>query len=299
MVSKNSWEKLIPTIRKDGSEIWVTFNPELDTDETYKRFVLDPPAGAVVVQMGYLDNPWFPKELEAERLALQARDPDAYLTVWEGHTRQTLDGAIYARELREAAASGRICRVPYSREKTVDTFWDLGRSDNTSIWFAQVAGLGEFRIIDFYQANGFALDHYLRELQSRGFVYGTHHLPHDADHELLASKRTITQQLRDAAMGQVRVLRRLGVADGINAARTIFPNCWFDEAKCADGLNALRRYRYDLDKNDERKANPLHDEASHAADAFRYLAMSLKTPTSKPKPKLRIPGAASSSAWMS
>ena len=151
---------------------------------------MNPPSNAIVRKINYTDNPWFPAVLDAERLALRDRDPDAYLTVWEGHTRQVLDGAIYAKEMR-TASEGRICRVPYSRETPVETFWDLGRSDSTSIWFAQFAGLGERRIIDFYQAHGYALDHYIRVLQDRGYAYGRHTLPHDADHELLASKLTI------------------------------------------------------------------------------------------------------------
>jgi phage terminase large subunit len=109
-VSGYSWERLIPTIRKDGSEIWISFNPELETDETYKRFVASPPENAAVVQMSWRDNPWFPDVLADEREDLKRRDPDAYLNIWEGHCRQALDGAVYARELRDAQEGGRACR---------------------------------------------------------------------------------------------------------------------------------------------------------------------------------------------
>jgi phage terminase large subunit len=299
-VSKNSWEVLIPTIRKDDSEIWVTFNPELATDETYKRFVLNPPPNAIVRKINYTDNPWFPPVLEQERKTLQANDPDAYLNVWEGNPRETLDGAIYATELRRASQDGRITRVPYDATKPVHTFWDLGWADNTSIWFAQAVGF-EYRVIDFLQDSQKALPHYIGLLQSRGYVYGTDYLPHDAQAKSLAGAGRTIEQLMRAAGRNVRIVPRHAVAEGINAARTIFGNCWFDEAKCADGLQALRHYRYEVDEiTGQFSRQPLHDAASHAADAFRYLAVSLKEPA-KPKPRTARPMelAHGSTGWMS
>lgn len=272
--SRATWAKLIPTIRKDGSEIIATFNPELDTDETYKRFVTQAPPDAWVQKVTYRDNPWFPEVLRQEMEHLRETDPDEYLTVWEGHCRQTLDGAIYAREIREATTANRITKVPYDRSKPVHTFWDLGRSDHTAIWFAQVVGF-EFRVLGYYQNRGHALDYYLKEVQSRGYVYGDHWLPHDAENELLASERTIAQQMRAAGF-TVRITPKIGVTDGINAARTIFPSTWFDEDGCTDGLSCLRRYRYGVDDNGQFTRTPLHDDASDGADAFRYMAVALR-----------------------
>lgn len=301
-VSKVSWDKLIPTIRKDGSEIIITFNPELDTDETYVRFVKNTPANATVRKINWSDNPWFPKVLREEKDDLRARDFDAYLTVWEGHCRQTLDGAIYAKELRAAQEQGRICKVPYDRSSPVHTFWDLGWSDNTSIWFAQSVGF-EYRVIDFVQDRQRDINHYLMLLQNKGYVYGTHYLPHDAGNTTLATGRSIAQMMRGVANERengVVVLPRSAVADGINAARTIFSQCWFDEDRCADGLNALRRYRFDIDKKTgEWDKLPLHDEYSHAADAFRYLAMSLKTKReTKVKAPMVMPEQPGLDGWM-
>src|SRR5674476_214218 len=115
-VSHHSWEVLLPTVRRDppygpfgkGSEVWVEFNPELASDETYKRWVVEPPDGAVVVEMNYADNPWFPEILERQKEELRKKDYDSYLTVWEGKTRKTLLGAIYAREISAATIEGRI-----------------------------------------------------------------------------------------------------------------------------------------------------------------------------------------------
>jgi phage terminase large subunit len=273
-VSKASWQTLIPTIRKPGSEIWVSFNPELDTDETYQRFVRDPPPGALVKRINWSDNPWFPDVLRAEMELLKDRDPDAYLWIWEGHTKQVLDGAIYANEIRKATSEGRFTRVPYDPSKPVQTFWDLGRADMTSIWFAQQIGF-EFRLIDFYQSRGFALAHYLKVLQDRPYVYGVCWLPHDAQNELLAAERTIERQLKDSGR-EVRIVPRVHVSDGINAVRTLFDRCWFDSDRCADGLNALRRYRFGVNhETGQYTREPLHDDASHASDALRYFALAM------------------------
>src|SRR3990167_588823 len=186
-VSKASWEKLIPTIRKEGSEIWVSFNPSLETDETYKRFVVDPPPGAVVVKLNYFDNPWFPQKLRDEMNYLRGKDEDAFLNIWEGFCRRVLDGAIFAKEMRDAETSNRICVVPLERGVPVDTIWDLGRSDMTSIWFRQRVGF-EFRFIDFYENCGYDITHYLETLQGRGYVLGHIYLPHDAAAQQLGSR---------------------------------------------------------------------------------------------------------------
>jgi phage terminase large subunit len=276
-IGKTSWDTLIPTIRKEGSEIWITFNPELDTDETYTRFVVNPPTNSVVVKINYKDNPWFPGVLEQERLDCLAKDEDDHDHIWEGNTKQVLDGAIYAKEIRLALKEERLTRVPYDESKPVDTFWDLGKADCTSIWFAQYIGF-EFHIIDFYEGRGHNLAHYLKVLKDRPYHYGETWLPHDAQNDLLASERTIERQVRDAGH-TVRIAPRVSIAEGINAGRTIFSRCWFDQAKCVEGTNHLKRYCYDVDPDTKQwSKNPKHDEHSHAADAFRYLAMSMQAP---------------------
>ncbi|GJD72565.1 PBSX family phage terminase large subunit [Methylobacterium goesingense] len=288
-VSKASWDVLVPTIRKPGSEIWISFNTELAEDETYKRFVRTPPTGARVVKIGWEDNPWFPDVLRQEALDLKARDPIAYETVWGGNCKQVLDGAIYANEILAAsgASPSRFGKVPFDPSKPVHTFWDLGRADKTAIWFAQVVGF-EFRLIAYYENRGHALQHYIDYLRTvaeeRQYVYGEHWLPHDARNELLASKRTIEQQMWDAGH-RVRIVPKLTVAAGIDAARLLFARCWFDEDLCADGLQALRNYRYDVDPATQQfSKNPLHDWASHGADAFRYFAVAIAEPQAPPKP---------------
>jgi phage terminase large subunit len=297
-ISKASWDVLIPTVRKPDSRIIISFNPELDTDATYEMFVAHPPPNAIVTKVNYDDNPWFPDVLRAEMEHLRNTDPDGYLTTWLGNCRQTLSGAIYAKEIRVATEEGRFTKVPYDATKPVQTFWDLGWADNTSIWFAQVVGF-EYRIIDYLEGSQQPLTHYLQELQKRGYVYGTDWLPHDAQSKQFGTGRSIEEMMRTAGR-QVRIVPKLSVADGINAARTVFSQCWFDAEKCSDGLQCLRRYRYDVDQQTGQFSKvPLHDQASHGADAFRYLAIGLQD-RGKPAVRKIVPVFRSGpQSWMS
>jgi phage terminase large subunit len=160
----------------------------------------------------------------------------------------------------------------------VHTAWDLGISDHTSIWFYQQAGF-EVRLVDYYAAAGYGLDHYAGVLQSKGFRYGSHYLPHDVEVKELGTGRSRLETLNSLGLSAF-VVRRLSVEDGINAVRRILPRCWFDRTKCAEGIKALKQYRRDWD--DVRKVfyeRPLHDWSSHPADAFRYMCISLNEPT--------------------
>jgi len=296
-VSKGSWDILIPTIRKEGSEIWVSMNPELETDASYRKFIANPPPEAMVVKVNYSDNPFFPSVLEGERLHLKATDPDAYLHVWEGHCKQMLEGAVYSNELRAAQAQDRITRVPYDASAPVSTFWDLGFSDNTSIWFAQAIGF-EYRLIDYLDDSQKPLTHYLQVLQQRGYVYGTHYLPHDAKAKQLGTGRSIEELMRAAGM-KVEVVDRLSIADGINAARSIFGQCYFDGDKTADGLQALRHYRYEqVEEHGILKKLPLHNWASHGADAFRYFAVAIQAPKREQEQRKQVRRNLGPQGWM-
>jgi phage terminase large subunit len=300
IVSKHSWEILIPTIRKDGSEIWVSFNPDLETDETYKRFVVSPPASAHVEKINWRDNPWFPDVLKQEMLELKAKSPDDYEHVYEGVCKQVVEGAIYRNELIAAEKGNRITRVPYDAIRPVDTFWDIGFGDNVSIWFAQSIGF-EFRIIDFMSDCLKDLSFYLRKLQEKPYVYGFDYLPHDAQAKTLAAGGRSVENIVRASGRKVRIVPRQSIADGIEAARSIFNKCWFDAEKCADGIQALRHYRYDYDDDLQTfKKAPRHDWASHPADAFRYLAVSIKeAETFKPKrPEQDWRPVSGSEGWM-
>ena len=286
-VSRLSWNVLIPTIRKESSEIWVSFNPELETDETYQRFVAIPPADCITMKVNWSDNPWFPETLKLEKDALKVRDEEAYNQVWEGLCRQTVDGAIFAKEMQQAEKEGRICRVPYDATKPVHAVFDLGWSDSTAIWFLQFVGM-ETRLIRYIEDSQKTISFYLATMQTFGYVYDTIWLPHDAENKTLAAAgRTIDDIVRAAGF-KTRIMPRVPVLDSINAARTIFPTCYFDREHTADGLACLRHYRYEVDPDTGQfSRNPLHDYYSHGADAFRYIALMIKEPV-KPKKSAQI-----------
>ena len=274
-VSKRSWEILIPTIRKPGSEIWVTFNPMLVSDDTYQRFVVHPPPDAEVVKINWSDNPWFPEELAAERDHLKSVDRDAYMNVWEGECKLIVEGAIYKSELETVKDSGRVTSIPYDPVMQVHTFWDLGVSDSTCIWFAQMHGR-EIRIIDYYEASGEGLPHYADVLQRKGYLYGKHWAPHDIQVRELGSGRSRIETAKQLGI-DFQICPNIPIEDGIHAVRMVLPRCWFDEGKTMRGLDCLRNYRREFnDKLGEFKPTPVHDWASHGADAFRYLAVAIQ-----------------------
>jgi phage terminase large subunit len=277
-VSRSSWNTLVPTIRKQDSEIWVTFNPELETDETYQRFVIHTPNNAIVQKINWNDNPWFPEPLREEKDQLKIRDIQSYNTVWEGMCRVAVDGAIFADQMQQAEFDGRITKVPYDASKPVHAVFDLGWADHTAIWFLQFIGM-ETRLIRYIQDTQKTMTHYLATLQTFGYVYDTIWLPHDAQNKTLAAAgMTIEQIVRNAGF-KTRVLDRVPIVDSINAARTIFPKCYFDRENTAEGLQCLRHYRYEVDPDTKQfSRNPLHDHYSHGADAFRYIGLMIQEP---------------------
>jgi len=189
-ISEESWDVLIPTIREEGSEIWVSFNPALETDPTYQQFIaphqLDLDSDGFyeddevyVTKVGWRDNPWFTSTLRKEMEKMKRENPNKYLHVWEGQTRAAVEGAIYGDQIKAALDAKRITSVPIETSVPVNTFWDLGRNDVTAIWFHQQVGL-ESRFIDYYEHRLVGLDHYARLLREKNYLYGTHYLPHDA-----------------------------------------------------------------------------------------------------------------------
>lgn len=330
-VSKTSWDKLGPTIRgrhendpagmggpfKQGPEIWLSFNPELDTDETYKRFVLqkdkfapdfikDEETGktiryAIVKKVNWDDNPWFPSDLKRDMQILMKADEDEWLHVWQGHTKQVLSGAIYAKEIKKVLLDNRRGKVPYDPSRPVHTFWDLGHDDHTAIWFVQQIGV-EYNIINYFQDRLQKIPYYLEKLQEFKYNYGFHYLPHDADNETLAS-RSVKRIVSDQYPGKVKIVPRVSKKIvGIRAARIIFDLCNFDEENTSEGWQCLCRYQYKVDENGKFSQEPEHNEHSHGADAFQTFALSLKSEAANKKlPAVKskiIPIRPSINSWM-
>jgi len=287
VVSRRSLTILLPTIRKPGSEIWFSLNPDLDTDAVYQDFVINPPKGSFVCKISYHDNNWLSQESKDKIATLKERDPDTFHHVYEGATRSTVEGAIYKAEIQKAENEGRIRAVPYDPLMPVDTFWDLGFADRVSIWAAQRTPF-EIRILRYFEGDHQAIDYYLREMQTWEYVFGTCFLPWDGGTKSLGTGKSIEELMRLKGF-RVRVNRQLSVADGINATRTIFPQLYFDAKLCADGLQYLRRYQWGPPTAlGVPRSQPLHDDASHPADALRTLAIGIKEPA-RDKPKVNRP----------
>lgn len=272
VVTKRSWDTLEPTIRKPNSEIWVTFNPELDTDETWVRFVENPPDDSLVIEMNWRDNPWFPEELKKLKDRWKLTDPEGYETVWEGKCRPAVEGAIYRKELEKLSSDKRVRPVPYDPLLKVHAVWDLGWNDATSIIMAQRVG-GELRIIDFLEDSHRTLADYVQDLKARNYNWGTDYLPHDGESGRLESSGLTAQDILTKLGRSVSIIPRGDVEAGIKAARLVFGRCYFDKDKTAQLVTHLRRYRRDINQRTGEPGRPLHDEHSHAADAFRYLAL--------------------------
>lgn len=285
--SQLSLDMLRPTIRKEGSEIWAEWNPETE-DVPIDKLLRgeNAPSDRIVVEANWRDNPFFPEVLRREMEEDRVRDYDKYLHIWEGHYRRTLDGAVYAKEIRAAYEQGRVCKVLPTPGKPVDWFFDLGHRDHTAMWGGQI-NLGEYRVVRFYQNRGEKLERYVKYLKATGLPIGTIWLPHDADQERLHGK-TIAQAMRDLLPGvTVRVIPRMAKkAIGIEAVRRIFPNCYFDEQETREGMKCLGRFKYDVDPvTGGYSQNPEHDENSDAADAFAQMALSLQEENNaKPAP---------------
>lgn len=274
-VSKESWEKLFPTMRWEepetgrAAEIWATWNSELETDDTHKRWILNPPPGAIVVYSSYLENPWLPEALRVEADYMKQHDPAGYRHVWMGECISEVEGAIFGDQLRQVDADGRLCSVPIDRTKPVDTYWDLGFGDTNAIWMMQAYG-GWYNVVDYIEGNGLTIADWVVRLQQKGYVYGTDWLPHDGVDALLHKKLTgdrsksVEMLMREAGR-KPRVAPKLAVTDRINAARTVFSQCRFDAGRCADGVQALRHYQWGpVSALGVARREPLHDWASHA-----------------------------------
>jgi hypothetical protein len=213
--------------------------------------------------------------IAASELELARRDltEEQYAQEFECSFDAAVVGAFYGKLMTRAEAEGRIAGVPWDPAALVWTSWDLGIRDATAIWFAQTIGR-EVRIIDYYEASGVDLGHYVRELNSRPYVYAGHVVPHDARAKELGTGKSRLEVLESLGLKPLVLAPMHRVEDGINAVRMLIPRCWFDAKKCARGIDALRLYRAEYDEALRALgAQPLHDWTSHAADSFRYLAL--------------------------
>jgi len=211
---------------------------------------------------------------------------DQYAQEFECSWNANVPGAIYGKELEASLADGRVANVPYDPAARVDTWWDLGVGDSTAIWFTQSVGRA-IHVIDYYEARGEGLPHYCSILSNRRYLYGTHNAPHDIEVRELGTGKSRREIAYDLGLN-FRVVPKLPIEDGIHAAQMLIPRLWFDRELCKHGLEALRQYhRAYNERTRSFRASPVHDWSSHAADAFRYLAVGLREARDSVRPPQR------------
>jgi len=269
--SANTLNILLPTIRKDGSELYFTMNPVLEEDPAYQMLVVNPPPNTLLLTVNYDQNPYFPERLKNLMERDKDQDYEKYLNIWEGQCRQTIEGAIFSRQLEKAAEDGRINdEVEYNSSVPVHTYWDLGKANKTAIWFTQYVGM-QWRMLECVVGSGKDLEDYLTEIESKPYMYGTHFLPHDARQDRLGMQRSVEDQVQQR-LGNVQIVERIShKINAIEAAKAILPLCHFHKTNCADGLYSLKRYAYKVREDGTVSQEPDH-AYSDVADALMTFA---------------------------
>lgn len=284
-ITEAAWEKLIPTVREDASEIWVTWNPELEGSATDKRFRGDTSVDVKIVEVNYGDNPWFPDVLERERQKDLAKRPDSYDHVWGGAYKTHFEGAYFTEHMRKAKAEGRITIVPEDPHMVVRLFADIGgtgaKADNFVFWAAQFIGL-TIRAVNHYEVQGQPIAAHLRWLKQNGYTPDRCLivLPHDGDTQDRVFDVSYRSAFRDAGY-EVEVVPNQGKGAAmmrVEKARENFSRIWFDEKKCEAGLKAVAAYHEKKDPSRNIGLGPDHDHNSHSADAFGLMCLTYVEP---------------------
>lgn len=291
-VSQGSLDKLIPTIRTAGSEIWFSWNPETEYDAVDQMFRgKHVPPDAIVRHITHEDNPWFPPVLKTAMDYDRATDPEKAAHIWDGGYQKAPKGAYFAKLLATARTERRISSVPADPILETHVAFDLGNGPNMAIVFSQWVGK-EVRIIETLQGDEEAASEgwpwYIRKMRERPYVYGDIILPHDA-----RTRQRLTGKGDEDALIQAgfrtRVVERMDPGERVKLVQRMLPACWIDEGKCADGLKAWTAYRADIDEDLGIDRGPLHDWSSHFASALGHLFQAYEQPRIPKKPKNRAP----------
>ena len=293
-LTEASWDIIDPTIRKENSEIWVTFNTRFKFDHLYQLFIAkQPPPHSWVQKVNHNDNPYFPESLQVQMDYMKRVDFEKYLHIWEGDLKILAAGAIFGKQVLKARAENRFCRIPIESGVEVHTFWDLGRNDHTAIWFMQNVGK-EYRLVDYYENRMQDIEHYCRVIKGtctqkekdsfnisdndnerrESYIYGTHHMPHDIEHQMLGMTNTRRQQFEAGGVKPIKTVPRIAAKnEAIEMGRQVFNKVWIDTDRCERGIECLSNYRYEYnDDRDTHNQSPHHDWSSNGADAFMQMA---------------------------
>jgi phage terminase large subunit len=276
--SEDGWLALEATVfRQPKSEIWALWNRRRKGSATDKRFIVSPPDNALITEINWRDNPFFPDAMKDLRRREKARlDPGVYEHIWEGAYATAFEGAYYAASLREARTSGRISRVARDPLLEVRAYFDIGgtggSADATAIWLVQFVGK-EVRWLDYYEASGQPLEMHVNWIRSHSYPIKTCVLPHDGVQHDKVYAVTYEGALRSAGFTVITVPNqgRGAALRRIEALRRLMPSCWFDLAT-ERGLEVLGWYH---EKKNEQGygMGPEHDWSSHGADAAGLVAV--------------------------
>lgn len=286
-VSEEAWVVLIPTVREDGSEIWVTWNPKLKRSATDSRFRNATDPDIRVVEMNWRDNPWFPNVLERERQRDLRDRPEQYDHIWEGGYATVAAGAYWATDLLRAKQENRICRVTADPLMSISTYHDIGgagaKADAYSIWVTQKVAR-EIRVLNHYTSRGQPLAAHVNWMRENGYAKAEIVLPHDGLNTNNVSGKTYEQHWREAGFS-ARSIPNQGAGAAkqrIEAVRRLFPRIWFNEETTGDGRISLGWYHPKISDDERRRdMGPEHDWSSHDADAFGLMAIDYLEPSAR------------------
>lgn len=283
-VSADSINTLIPTIRKEGSELIWSYNP-LTEHDAVQELIVDKADERTYVRHINSDEveQLLSPEIIAEREKMRKDNPDMFAHVWLGQPLTAKTGTVFGKQIAQAEIDGRIGSVPYDASAGTYTAIDLGIGDSTAIWWFQLVGQ-EIHFIDHYESSGEELGHYISVIKNKPYNYTTHYLPHDAKQRELQTGLTRVEFFENNGIHNIEVLRptnfTLGQDDINMIARPKFSKVWIDRDKCARGLQCLRAYHYEYDeKNKLLKDKPEHDWSSHSSSAFIYALMAAEEST--------------------
>lgn len=304
--SRKSIDLLVPTFRKDGSELMFTLNPELVTDEIWARFIDSDDPRVLVLNCSWRDNPWFPAELEAERqeflrqVKQGKREQWEYDWIWEGKPKPAVDGAIYANQVAKVLEEKRLGHYPHDPALYTHLVWDLGWDDSMSIAFVQ-RDAGTVRFIDFIEDNHRTYDSYVAEIRERaqangyrialdGREGGKAWLPHDGASKNAQTGKSGNDTVRELGLevgtnsdGKDGV-PNIGIDARIRAGRSLFAKCVFHRETCQPLFNRLQRYARRINKETGQATGVKKDGNDHAGDMFTYVAVIEKELTNEPEP---------------
>lgn len=290
--SARSIRLIRPTMRKPGSRMIWTWNPEFDHDPIDRLFrgPAGPPPNSIVREVSWRDNPWFAgTPLQAEMENDYRVDPGTAAHVWGGEYVQAIDGAYYSGQLAKVREEGRVTTLAKDPVLRVRAFWDLGYNDATAIWVCQFVGR-EVRVLDYIEGRSQPIAYYVEQLRSRGWGDAIMGLPHDGVHQRLTATGSAEELLRAAGF-EVQVTPNQGRGAAlarVEAARRLFPSIWFnDTADVASGMKALAAYHERRDEKRNIGLGPMHDWASDPADAFGLMCVAYEEPREKRQTRQR------------